>query len=71
MLGHVLPEEAGQVLKAVRVVAEPVEADDPVAARRHVSSVLLAQSKRLFHGRAGHRAIVLAEEWLAQVGMPV
>ncbi len=70
VLGHVLPEEAGQVKKVVRVVAVPVEADDPLTVRRHVSTILLAQSRRLFHGRAGHRAIALAEEWLGQVEMP-
>ncbi len=70
VLGHVLPEEAGQVRKLVRVVPLPIEADDSLTVRRHLATILLAQAKGLFHGRVRRHAIDQATEWLRQVEAP-
>ena len=71
VLGHVLPEEAGQVRDKTRVVAVPSEADDPLTVRQHLSTILLAQGEGLFRGRMKRNAIAQAEEWLQQVSAPV
>jgi putative drug exporter of the RND superfamily len=71
VLGHVLPEEAGQVRDKARVVTAPSEADDPLSVRQHLSTILLAQGEGLFRGRAKRLAIAQAEEWFQQVGAPM
>ena len=66
VLGHVLPEEAGSVRKAVRVVPAPSREDDDTPVRRYVSTLLVAQSDRPWPSRrTTSRAIDQAESWLA------
>lgn len=68
VLGHVLPEEASYVRRAVRVVPLPIPDDDPVDVRRYVSTLLFAQSGTPWPSpRATTRAISQAESWLSPV----
>jgi putative drug exporter of the RND superfamily len=66
VLGRVLPEEAGAVRKAVRVVPLPSRDDDAVDVRRYVSTLLIAQSDKPWPSRrTTHRALDQAESWLS------
>ncbi|HYI56548.1 MAG TPA: MMPL family transporter, partial [Microlunatus sp.] len=66
VLGHVLPEEAASVRKAVRIVPLPSPGDDPVGVRRYVSTLLMAQSDRPWPSRrTTARAIAQAQGWLS------
>jgi RND superfamily putative drug exporter len=66
VLGRVLPEEAGAVRKAVRVVPLPSRDDDAVDVRRYVSTLLIAQSDKPWPSRrTTRRALGQAESWLS------
>ena len=66
VLGHVLPEEAGGVRSVVRVLPVPDQVEDQVRVRRHVSTLLMAQSGRPWPSRRTTRlALAMAENWLS------
>jgi RND superfamily putative drug exporter len=71
VLGNVLPEEGNVVRKQARVVDVPHGEDDLVSVRRHLRSVLLAQSKHLLPSRRTlHWALVQAQRWSHETGSP-
>ena len=71
VLGNVMPEEGDVARDQVRVVDLPDDADDLVALRRHVRSVLLAQSRSLLRTRRTRRfALTQAQRWIQETGAP-